>query len=72
MENPIKMDDLGGPPLFLETSIYLEGLFPLKVASFHHGFHLFWRRRTVVGYDDMTRHGIMFFLSHVLFADKTI
>ena len=22
MENPIKMDDLGGPPLFLETSIY--------------------------------------------------
>ena len=21
MENPIKMDDLGGPPLFLETSI---------------------------------------------------
>ena len=22
MENPIKMDDLGGPPLFLETPIY--------------------------------------------------
>ncbi len=22
MENPIKMDDLGGPPLFLETLIY--------------------------------------------------
>ena len=22
MENPIKMDYLGGPPLFLETSIY--------------------------------------------------
>ena len=21
MKNPIKMDDLGGPPLFLETSI---------------------------------------------------
>ena len=21
-ENPIKMDDLGGPPLFLETSMY--------------------------------------------------
>ena len=24
MENPIKMDDLGGPPLFLETPIYFE------------------------------------------------
>ena len=23
MENPIKMDDLGGPPLFLETPIYI-------------------------------------------------
>ena len=23
MENPIKMDDLGGPPLFLETLIYI-------------------------------------------------
>ena len=22
MENPIKIDDLGGPPLFLETLIY--------------------------------------------------
>ena len=22
MENPIKIDDLGGPPLFLETPIY--------------------------------------------------
>ena len=22
MEHPIKMDDLGGPPLFLETPIY--------------------------------------------------
>ncbi len=22
MENPIKMDDLGGPPLFLETPMY--------------------------------------------------
>ena len=22
MNNPIKMDDLGGPPLFLETSIW--------------------------------------------------
>ena len=25
MENPIKMDDLGVPPLFLETPIYLKG-----------------------------------------------
>ena len=25
MENPIKMDDLGGPPLFLETPIYFPG-----------------------------------------------
>ncbi len=24
MENPIKMDDLGGPPLFLETPIYIR------------------------------------------------
>ena len=24
MENPITMDDLGGPPLFLETPIYLD------------------------------------------------
>ena len=24
MENPIKMDDLGGPPLFLETPICLN------------------------------------------------
>ena len=24
MENPIKMDDLGGPPLFLETPIYAK------------------------------------------------
>ena len=23
LENPIKMDDLGGPPLFLETPIFL-------------------------------------------------
>ena len=23
MENPVKIDDLGGPPLFLETSILL-------------------------------------------------
>ncbi len=23
METPIKMDDLGGPPLFLETPIYI-------------------------------------------------
>ena len=27
MENTIKMDDLGGPPLFLETPIYLFGFF---------------------------------------------
>ena len=26
MKNPIKMDDLGGPPLFLETSICYEML----------------------------------------------
>ena len=26
MENPIKMDDLGGPPLFWETSIYNIGI----------------------------------------------
>ena len=24
MENPIKMDDLGGPPLFLETPTYIR------------------------------------------------
>ena len=30
MENPIKMDDLGGPPLFLETPIYKFGLEPPK------------------------------------------
>ena len=24
MENPIKMDDLGGPPLFLETAMYFH------------------------------------------------
>ena len=24
MENPIKMDDLGGPPLFLETPIWIQ------------------------------------------------
>ena len=29
MENPIKMDDLGGPPLFLETSIRIH-----KVRAF--------------------------------------
>ena len=23
-ENPIKMDDLGGPPLFLETPIHIK------------------------------------------------
>ncbi len=23
MEKPIKMDDLGGPPIFLETPIYI-------------------------------------------------
>ena len=27
MENPIKLDDLGGPPLFLETSIYILSFF---------------------------------------------
>ena len=27
MENPIKMDDLGGPPLYLETSIFFMPLF---------------------------------------------
>ena len=30
MENPIKMDDLGGPPLFLETPIYTFCLNHLK------------------------------------------
>ena len=33
MENPIKMDDLGGPPLFLETSICCLFFFVLKFAS---------------------------------------
>ncbi len=30
MENPIKMDDLGGPPLFLETPTYKVIVFVLK------------------------------------------
>ena len=27
MENPIQMDDLGGPPLFLETPIFVWYIF---------------------------------------------
>ena len=30
MENPIKMHDLGGPPLFLETPTCVWGVFVLK------------------------------------------
>ena len=33
MENPTKMDDLGGPPLFLETPIYtLDSYFMVLVT----------------------------------------
>ena len=31
MKNPIKMDDLGGPPLFLETSIWPMNQLPKRV-----------------------------------------
>ena len=33
MENPIKMDDLGGPPLFLETPICNNNAFPLLTTD---------------------------------------
>ena len=39
MENPIKMDDLGGPPLFLETPIslsYSSKLYLLGEVIWHH------------------------------------
>ena len=35
MENPIKMDDLGGPPLFFETPIWL--MFMVHVLLQSHG-----------------------------------
>ena len=33
MENPIKMDDLGGPPLFLETPTCVRGVSLLSIHS---------------------------------------
>ena len=33
MENPIKMDDLGGPPLFLETSKYVQPEDPMSFLA---------------------------------------
>ena len=57
------MDDFGGPtPIFGNIHIFR------RLVSSQNGIHspwfhpLFFWRRTVVGYDDMTRHGIMFFL----------
>ncbi len=52
MENPIKMDDLGGPPLFLESPIYtfLRSIFPKhpwkilkKIPPQGHGFNWSFR-----------------------------
>ena len=34
MENPIKMDDLGETPLFLETPICSSGSFAVRFVSF--------------------------------------
>ncbi len=55
MEHPIKMDDLGGPPLFLETAIYLSSkgpksreLGPLWAASFGATCRIPWLRKIVV------------------------
>ena len=35
MENPIKMDDLGGPPLFLETHLYCIFQDGVKLLNTH-------------------------------------
>ena len=57
MENPIKMDDLGGPPLFLETPIWLNmfkqkspSQYPKKVAA-SGSFCAWFERHLVVPWD---------------------
>ena len=40
MENPIKMDDLGGPPLYLETHIYFQFTSDVFCNSFPDAFNL--------------------------------
>ena len=39
MENPIKMDDLGGPPLFLETPIYFQANKKSRIGRHWPGFY---------------------------------